>query len=243
MKLWKLMFRHYSLKDSEEGILCYLLANSSEQIYMYLRDNTNIEDGSEYGIRICTMWKYKEDPNEPDYDPKYKERIIACCGEMFDEMEQVDDQYYGVTHYGWKCVCEGINLKQAELLKRLGIPVVDITKSKLENTLLNEKEKVIIIPDKDVYESIGDKVFFIFDGEITECLNCGVYLDADGELYFTLSGDERIFPYKEPNPDYDSDPTDWSSEFISIPVKEWNKTVFLSFEEAEAKLKSMSKKE
>lgn len=128
MKLWKLMFRHYSLKDSEEGILCYLLANSSEQIYMYLRDNTNIEDGSEYGIRICTMWKYKEDPNEPDYDPKYKDRIIACCGEMFDEMEQVDDRYYGVTHYGWKCVCKRVNLEQIKLLRELGVSIVNITK-------------------------------------------------------------------------------------------------------------------
>ena len=115
MKLWKLMFRHYSQKDSEEGILCYLLADSSEQIYLYLRDDTNIDDGSEYGIRICTMWKYKEDPNEPD------------CGEMFDEKEQVDDRYYGVTHYGWKCVCEHINVDQINLLKKLGISVVDIT--------------------------------------------------------------------------------------------------------------------
>ena len=46
---------------------------------------------------------------------------------MFDEKEQVDDRYYGVTHYGWKCVCEHINVDQINLLKKLGISVVDIT--------------------------------------------------------------------------------------------------------------------
>ena len=92
-----------------------------------MRDNTSIDDGSEYGIRICTMWKYKEDPNEPDYDPIYKERLIVCGGEMFDETGQVDDRYYGVTHYGWKCVCEDIDLNQAKMLKKIGISVVDIT--------------------------------------------------------------------------------------------------------------------
>ena len=74
------------------------------------------------------MWKYKEDPNEPDYDPQYRNRLVACCGEMFDEKEQVDDRYYGVTHYGWKCVCDKVNLEQVELLRKLGIPVVDIVK-------------------------------------------------------------------------------------------------------------------
>ena len=125
MKLYQLMFRHYSQKDSQEGILCYVVANSDESMYEYLRGEPTIPDDTDYGTGIYVSWMYKDDPeNEDGFEEGFRERLIACGGEMFDKEEEVSDTYYGVTHYGWKCACEEITQEQIEVLRKVGITVL-----------------------------------------------------------------------------------------------------------------------
>ena len=106
---------------------------------------------------------------------------------------------------------------------------------------LEEQGLLLRLPCKEVFESSGDTVFYIFDYEIVECINCGVSMDCEGKLWFALSCDENIFPYREPDPEHDLDPTDWCTYSTNLLVDEWGKTVFLTQSEAEQKLKEMSK--
>lgn len=124
MKLYELLFRHYSQKDSEEGIICYLVANSDEEIYEFIKSEPEIPDGTKWGRGIFNSWKYKDDKEDSSYEEEHKTRLIECCGEMFDDCADISDLYYGLTHYGWRCVCEDISEEQIKILQDVGIIVV-----------------------------------------------------------------------------------------------------------------------
>ena len=102
-----------------------------------------------------------------------------------------------------------------------------------------EQGLLLRLPCKDVCESNGDTVYYIFDYEIVECINCGVSLDYEGKLWIALACDEHIFPYRNPDPEHDLDPTDWCMNTTEVMIDEWGKTVFLTREAAEQALKQM----
>lgn len=126
MKLWELRFKHYAPRDSEEGIIGYLIADSSEQIYDYLKSEPTLKDGTEYGRGIYVNWYYKDDPNDEEYEENHRQRLIDCCGEMYDDEEEVNDAFYGVIHYGWNCVRDEISNLEIATLQSCGIVVVDV---------------------------------------------------------------------------------------------------------------------
>lgn len=105
-----------------------------------------------------------------------------------------------------------------------------------------EQGKILKLPCAEVYESSGDFVYYIFEDEIVKCINCGVQIEADGNIVFTLDANEKIFPYREPDSENDLSPEDWCEKTITLSVREWNKTVFLTQEAAEATLKEMEAK-
>ena len=82
-------------------------------------------------------------------------------------------------------------------------------------------------------------MFYIFEDEIVECINCGVQIEADGNVVFTLAANEKVFPYREPDSEHDLSPEDWCQETVTLSVDEWGKTVFLTREEAESALKEL----
>lgn len=102
-----------------------------------------------------------------------------------------------------------------------------------------EQGLLLRLPCKEVYTSSGDAVYYIFDYEIVECINCGVSMDCEGKLWIALACDEHIFPYRNPDPEHDLDPTDWCINSTQVTINEWRKTVFLTKEEAEQALKRM----
>ena len=104
---------------------------------------------------------------------------------------------------------------------------------------LEEQGLLLRVPCKDVFESSGDAVYYIFDYEIVECINCGVSIDCEGKVWVALACDEHIFPYRRPIPEIDLDPTDWCNNTTEVSVDEWGKTLFLTQAEAEQKLKEM----
>lgn len=108
---------------------------------------------------------------------------------------------------------------------------------------LEEQGLLLKLHKREVFESIGDTVYYIFDYEIIECTNCGISLDCEGNLWATLACDERIFPYREPMAEVDTDPTDWCQNWTYIGLDRWEESVFLTKEEAEAALAEMEKKQ
>lgn len=103
--------------------------------------------------------------------------------------------------------------------------------------------RLVMLPSKQVWESQGDIVYYIYDYEITECVNCGISICADGKAWIGLVADEDIFPYREPIAEFDTDPTDWCKKTTDVLALEWGKTVFLTREEAEKALREMEEKQ
>ena len=121
--------------------------------------------------------------------------------------------------------------------------VVAIMKKLREYETAEEDGRLVVLPSNQVWESQGDIVYYIYDYEITECVNCGISICADGKAWIALAADEDIFPYREPIAEFDTDPTDWCKKTTDVLALEWGKTVFLTREEAEKALEEMEKYE
>lgn len=109
--LYRILFQHYSQKDSKRGICCYLFANSDEEVYNWIKSEPKIgSDVYEPCIsgKLLTSWadeEADEDIEEIDGLP-FKQRIIECKGRMFDEYWEPSDLYYGATEFGWEWVSD-----------------------------------------------------------------------------------------------------------------------------------------
>lgn len=176
---------------------------------------------------------YADHENFMHMHDKHK-RIVCGTGEdlrdYIDGKEAVDCPYHQNT-YG--CCFEDGELywlkDVAELLEEL--------KSYKD---LEEQGLLVRLPCKEAYSRSGDFVYLIYDYEIIECVHCGLGIDPlSGKAYITLATDEKLFPYRSPDPEQDLDPTDWCTNATDVEVSELGKTVFLTREEAEKKLEEL----
>ena len=140
MKLYKILKRHYSPKDSEEGIEYFLVANNDEEVFNYLDKKelngtwTDREEDSDY------LDIYDEDFNVVGQET-YKQKMIRIGGEFFYDDADTSDCYYGVTHYGWKEEKNSKDLYQeVEVLKRLNM-IKFISEQEYEKFIKIEKIK------------------------------------------------------------------------------------------------------
>ncbi|MFB5758954.1 hypothetical protein [Paenibacillus medicaginis] len=129
MNLYEIKIEHYAPKDSQQGILTYLVANSDEDVYEWLKSDPKLDRDR----WVYTPYKDNED-DENTYDiygenyevigeESYKERMIRLRGEMNDESVELSDLYYGKTLYGWNLVKEDIKEEEIGSVKRLGISI------------------------------------------------------------------------------------------------------------------------
>lgn len=145
-----------------------------------------------------------------------------------------------------KCPCDKCGKdKRCELLQEACEDYLkwedDCIKKLAEYETAEEDGRLVVLPSNQVWESQGGIVYYIYDYEITECVNCGISICADGKVWIGLAADEDIFPYREPIAEFDTDPTDWCKKTTDVLALEWGKTVFLTREEAEKALKEMEK--
>lgn len=121
MNLYEIRMRHYSPKDSEEGIICFLLTESDEKVYEWIRSEPEI---NEYES-LHNSWMYHDNPEYEDegYKEGFKERIIKCQGDMYDDESEVYDLYHGATQYGWGLIKENISEEAVLTIKECGIKV------------------------------------------------------------------------------------------------------------------------
>ena len=90
MNLYRILFRHYGPKDSEEGIKTYLLARDEHDVYHFI--------DKEYAY-----WEeYKEDGDIGK--ESMKEKMIRLKGDINDGYFDCSDAFYGVTAFGWELV-------------------------------------------------------------------------------------------------------------------------------------------
>jgi len=118
MNLYKIQFTHYSQKDSRTGIQEYLIAKNDEEVFNYLKKYITYWDD--------LFWD-DEDSQQEDLMRDFKERIIACKGDMNDEetLDNLCDLYYGATLYGWEHTKDLTSHGEASIvfLKEFGIDV------------------------------------------------------------------------------------------------------------------------
>jgi len=123
MNLYIVEFKHYAPKDSEKGIKGYILAENDEEVYEFIKSEPKIHGETMYN----SYADHENDNDETDiYDDEdrmetFKDRIIACHGDMYDEYSEVSDLYYGATQYGWVCVIKDITSHDIKGLRYLGI--------------------------------------------------------------------------------------------------------------------------
>lgn len=105
---------------------------------------------------------------------------------------------------------------------------------------LEEQGLLVRLPCKEAYSASGDTVYLISEGEIVECVHCGLGIcPVSGEGFISLAADEHIFPYRNPDPEHDLDPTDWCTNVTDVNMNEIGKTLFFTREEAEKKLEEL----
>lgn len=109
MNLYKLVFEHYSQKDSKYGTEKYFIAKDVNEVFDYI---SKIADW-EYYIGLY------EDECYDSYD-SFKEYIMANEGQIDDE-NMLDDLYYGKVLYGWELQSEDITEDEIKTLVKLGI--------------------------------------------------------------------------------------------------------------------------
>ena len=136
---------------------------------------------------------------------------------------------------------DGTGVAKEEITDGLLMPFAEKVLTKLADYEdLEEQGLLVRLPCKEAYTQSGDYVYLIDDYEIVECVHCGLGIDPlSGRAYITLAADEKIFPYRNPDPEQDLDPTDWCTNVTDAEASELGKTVFLTREEAERKLKEL----
>lgn len=146
-----------------------------------------------------------------------------------------------VTNKGQCAACIGC-IEESNCKAECGA-IDDCLEKLAEYETAEEEGRLVVLPSNQVWESQGDIVYYIYDYEITECVNCGISIYADGKAWIVLAADEDIFPYREPIAEFDTDPTDWCKKTTDVLALEWGKTVFFTREEAEKALEEMEKDE
>jgi len=127
MNLYEIRFKHYAPKDSEEGMYTYLIANSDEEVYEWLKSKPELKNGK------TIFTGYGDDEKEGKeleiFDENYnvigtesfKEKMIRLKGDMNDDDVELTDLYYGRTLFGWRLIKEGISEPEINFVENIGI--------------------------------------------------------------------------------------------------------------------------
>lgn len=107
-----------------------------------------------------------------------------------------------------------------------------------------EQGLLLRVPCKEAYSKSGNNAYLIYEDEIVECVHCGLSIDpVTGKGFIALATYEDIFPYRNPDPEHDLDPTDWCKNATDVEISEIGNTLFFTRVEAETKLKEMEEKD
>lgn len=120
MNLYKVMTNHYSPKDSHRAIWAYVVAESNEQLYEWIKSEPDVEDG-----KIYTCWTDWEDDSEEyeDEDSKFRTQMLVSCDEESTDFADYGDLYYGKTFISWELVKEDAKPDVLQLISDYGVRI------------------------------------------------------------------------------------------------------------------------
>ena len=136
----------------------------------------------------------------------------------------------------------------ADIIQRLKDAYTMGENADILHTLLPElfqaadEGKIIGLPCKEFYSKSGDTVYLIDEGEIIEVMHEGANIGADGKPSVIVAADDDIFPYREPDAEIDTDPTDWCTNGKELSTEEFQENIRFSREAADAVLQEREKK-
>lgn len=119
MNLYQIMIRHYAPKDYEDGIYTYLVAESDEDVYEWIKEENKLKDGR----YLFNIYKDAEEDGDMLGDIPFRDSIIASQGCMSNEYMEVSDLYYGATEIGWSMVKEDISQEDIDVISDAGISI------------------------------------------------------------------------------------------------------------------------
>lgn len=133
---------------------------------------------------------------------------------------------------------DGCHVTYQELCEYCGTAVLSVPESISQETIeeiikAKADGRLVVLPCKEVYTKAGDTLYLIDGGEIIEVTHCGAEISPSGEIYVVVAAEDKIFPFRQPDPENDLDPTDWCTETKEVMLDDFGKTVFLTREEAE----------
>lgn len=117
--LYKIVFKHFAPKDSEEGIKEYVVADNEDQIFDHIVAN---HSGGWEDRQEDEPYDIYNDDFEIIGKESFKEKMMRLKGEYHDEGVDVSDAYYGVTIMGWEKI-ENTSDGQIKTLLELNIAV------------------------------------------------------------------------------------------------------------------------
>jgi hypothetical protein len=119
MKLYKLLFRHYSQKDSQEGTTGYIVAESDDEVYEALAYNAGWKDQETYDAEEDGLIEVYDEEVSEYKRVSVKQNILDHRGDFHKECD-LTDLYYGATLRGWE---EGVEITSEEVdtLRKFGI--------------------------------------------------------------------------------------------------------------------------
>lgn len=121
MNLYQAMTNHYAPKDSHKSIWGYVIAESNESLYEWLK--LEKECGDDDIGRLFLSWTDKEDEDD-DYED-FKSQMIENMDEESTDYADYSDLYYGRTFVSWKLVKEDVKPDALQQIKEYGIRLLD----------------------------------------------------------------------------------------------------------------------
>src|SRR5690606_37675871 len=128
---------------------------------------------------------------------------------------------------------DGCHVTYQELCEYCGTAVLSVPESISQETIeeiikAKADGRLVVLPCKEVYTKAGDTLYLIDGGEIIEVTHCGAEISPSGEIYVVVAAEDKIFPFRQPDPENDLDPTDWCTETKEVMLDDFGKTVFLT---------------
>lgn len=120
MRLFKVRFKHYAPKDSEGGIVGFLLRETEKEVCDYVMTTLSYWDADDLEEET-EVWD--EDYENSETITK-REELLRNHGQIELDSNDYSDAYYGITHHGWEDMGEATGT-EVLVLRRMGLLIDD----------------------------------------------------------------------------------------------------------------------
>lgn len=113
-RLFKIKFKHYSPKDSEEGVRGFISLDSEEEALKYVLKLSCMGDDLSEPVEV---WDLKTDET---HTSTLGAELLKNKGLINYDGNDYSDAYYGITHYGYED-CGEVSYSIVKTLQAFGL--------------------------------------------------------------------------------------------------------------------------